>query len=93
MGISQATDVQPRQLLGVKAYELWDEVVLYSPIHKMAFSFNSSAQTIWELCDGKHTLVEISQELGRRFNSSEAELLSDVKATVMKLGQLGLLEL
>jgi hypothetical protein len=93
MDISQATEIHPRQLMGVKAYELWDEMVLYSPVHKMAFSLNSSARAVWDLCNGKRTLVEISQELGQRFNSSESELLSDVKATVIKLGQLGLLEL
>jgi hypothetical protein len=93
MNTSQTTEIHPRQLMGVKAYDLWDEMVLYSPVHNMAFSINSSAQVIWELCDGKHTLVEISQELGQRFNSSEVELLSEVRATVIKLRQLGLLEM
>ena len=29
----------------------------------MDYSRNSSAKAIWELCDGKHNIVEISQEL------------------------------
>jgi hypothetical protein len=30
----------------------------------MDYSRNSSAKAIWELCDGKHNIVEINQEPG-----------------------------
>ena len=90
--MSQANS-QPCHLDNVKIYNLFDEMVLYSPRHEMAFSLNYSARAIWDLCDGQHTVLEISQELGQNFNGSAVDLLSDVTATVDQFHSFGLLTL
>ena len=87
------TNSYPHQVSSIESHNLWDEAVLYSPTQVMAFSLNHSAKAIWELCDGKHTIVEISEELGQNFDRSGAELLSEVEETVIQLHELGLLEL
>lgn len=84
---------QPCQLFGIKEYSILDESVLYCPEREIAFSLNSSAKAIWKLCDGRHTIFEISKKIGQRFGCSGTELLSDVKTSIMKLYTHGLLEM
>ena len=89
---------RPFRLKGVEEHSLLDEMVLYIPESEMAFSFNNSAKTIWELCDGRHTIAEISQEIGQRLGVSgdsllASELLSNVIEAITQLHNLGLLEL
>ena len=83
----------PCRVNGIKEHSLSDESVLYCPEREMAFSLNKSAKAIWELCDGSHTIVNISQKLSKRFGFSGTELLSDVTAAITKLQKLSLLEL
>jgi hypothetical protein len=79
------SDARPRKSEGFEADELMDEMVLYSPNHETAISLNSSARAIWELCDGVSTVLEISQELGRRLGCDGALLLPDVLTAVAQL--------
>ncbi len=76
----------------IEEHILLDEIVLYYPEREVAFSLSSSAKAIWELCDGKHTVIEISQKLGSRFGYSREKLLSDVTTAIIKLQKLSLLE-
>lgn len=89
---------RPFRLKGVEEHSLLDEMVLYIPESDMAFSFNNSTKTIWELCDGRHTIADISQEIGQSlgvFGDSllARELLSDVIEAITQLHNFGLLEL
>lgn len=81
------------RLNDVKKYSLPDEIMLYFPEHEKAFVLNSSATSIWELCDGKRTIVQISQELGQRFGCCGDELLHDVIDAITQLRKHGLLKL
>ena len=88
----------PCRLNGIEEYSLGEEMLLYFSDFEKGFSLNGSSKAIWELCDGRHTLVEISQELGKRLGVSGndlllCELLSDVIATTTQLRDLGILEL
>jgi hypothetical protein len=83
---------RPCRRNGIEEHILLDEIVLYYPEPEVAFSLSSSAKAIWELCDGKHTVIEISQKLSKRFACSETELLSDVTTAITKLQKLSLLE-
>jgi coenzyme PQQ biosynthesis protein PqqD len=71
---------------------LGNDVLLYTPELAKAFSLNHSAQAVWDLCDGQRSLVEISQELARRYDAAPEALLADVQKTVAQLRDLGLLE-
>ena len=83
---------RPCRRNGIEEHILMDEIVLYYQEREVAFSLNSSAKAIWELCDGKHTVIEISQKLSKRLGCSGTELLSDVTTAITKLQKLSLLE-
>ena len=84
---------RPLRLGSISDYGLEDEVLLYSSRSERVFSLNSSAKAIWELCDGGHTIIEIGQELGHRFDCSGDELLDDIIDALRKFREHGLLEL
>lgn len=76
----------------LQEHALWDEMLLYAPGQELAFSLNAPAKAIWELCDGRHSLAAICEELGRRFHCPAATLQADVHKAVARLQQLGLVE-
>ncbi|MGK7945079.1 MAG: PqqD family protein [Microcystaceae cyanobacterium] len=88
--------MNPCKLKDLEEYPLGVEMLLYSADKAIGVSLNSSAMNIWQLCNGKHTLIEISQELGKIYEIESQELinqlLEDVKATVEQFSQLGILE-
>ena len=49
--------------------ELDGEVLIYDKKTDKAFSLNKTSARIWELCDGKHSLSEISHLLGEKLNA------------------------
>jgi Coenzyme PQQ synthesis protein D (PqqD) len=83
---------RPFRLESVSDYGLEDEVLLYSSRSERVFSLNSSAKAIWELCDGRHTIIEIGQELGQRVGCSGDELRYDIIDAINKFREHGLLE-
>lgn len=89
--------MRPWRLQGIEEQSLGDEMLLYCPELEVGVSLNSSAVAIWKLCDGQHTLVEISRELGCQLGISEPELLEelleDIEATVAQFNELGILKI
>jgi hypothetical protein len=83
---------RPCRLKSVKDYCVMDEVLLYSPQAQMAFSLNSSARAVWELCDGEHTALEICEELQKSFDVSHERMIVEVQETIRRLEELQLLE-
>jgi hypothetical protein len=73
--------------------DLLEEMLLYTPETERAFALNGSAKAIWELCNGGHTVLQISRELGERFGCRDEELLPDVMQAVFNLNRYGLLNL
>lgn len=47
--------------------DLGGEFLIYSAVQKEIHVINPTAQLIWELCDGRHTVDEIAQELHAHF--------------------------
>ena len=88
-GSSAAVPVRKR---GVSTYEVMHELVLYDAEQEAALSLNVSAKAIWELCDGHHTVADISRELAETLGCAVADLQADVEATVEQFRALGLLE-
>jgi pyrroloquinoline quinone biosynthesis protein D len=54
---------------------------------------NPTGAAIVELCDGKHTFVQILSLLARRYNSTPASLSTDVSEYLDRLRERGLVEL
>lgn len=97
MNVLQSTALHPHRSLNLEEYNLGDERLVYCPKLEIGISLNRSAVEIWDLCDGDHTLLEIAQELTHRFGFDDSdiveELLVDVEATILQLGELGLVEI
>jgi hypothetical protein len=84
--------LRPSRLSSIRERRFGDELRLYVPEHELA-TLNHSAAAIWQLCDGKRTIEEISEELGPCVGRSGVALLPDVIQGVTRLHELGLLEL
>lgn len=82
--------VVPRAAVGVTAYELDDEVVLYDAGGGQAFVLNRSGATIWGLCDGNRDLSAIARELAAAYDLPLEQALNDVRELVDDLKRAGL---
>ena len=69
------------------------EMLLYNAETETIHVLNSTAQLIWDLCDGKHSAAEIAQVVRTRFSVADGyDILDDVQRTLALFASLGLLE-
>jgi hypothetical protein len=69
------------------------DIVLYDEDAKEIHVLNYTAFTVWELCDGKHSLKDIETIMRRKFSIDEDhDVLEDVRRVVDTLFNKGLLE-
>ena len=47
--------------------KIGDETVLYNTETRLVHILNSTAERVWELCDGKHDIAEIKDGLRQEF--------------------------
>jgi pyrroloquinoline quinone biosynthesis protein D len=72
--------------------DMGDEFLIYSAEHKELHVINPTAQRIWELCDGKHSLQTIEDELRAHFSIPPAtDIAGDILKTVNIFKDKGLL--
>ena len=50
--------------------ELPDELLIYDLIRHKAYCLNKSAAVVWNLCDGKNTIVELTHKSAKALNGS-----------------------
>lgn len=81
---------RPVRRNGAAAVELDDNVALYDDVGQLLIMLNSSAAVIWECCDGATTLDDMVRELAAAHPDDAAEIGEDVRQTVRKLVELGL---
>jgi hypothetical protein len=55
--------------------EVGDELMIYDLDKNKAFCLNQTSAAIWHLCDGKKSLLEISEEFGKKSKASADENL------------------
>lgn len=77
---------------GVVRQELEAEAVLYHSATGKIHILNKTAERIWELCDGKHSLADMEADLRKRFQiSAETQVSQDIKETIEEFNSDGLL--
>ncbi|MGB7059216.1 MAG: PqqD family protein [Geitlerinemataceae cyanobacterium] len=90
------SQLRPRKVPEIEEYSFGDEMLLALSDRGIATSLNSSAQAIWQLCDGCQTLDQMSTMLADRFGFSQEvlrqELWKQVTETIAQFDRLGLLE-
>ena len=72
------------------AVALDDNLALYDEVGQFLILLNTSAATVWELCDGATTVDEMVHALTRVHPDQAVEIREDVRQTVGKLAELGL---
>jgi hypothetical protein len=85
--------VKPTRKAGIVIQDIGGETMLYSSDDKAVHVLNATAQLIWELCDGDHSLAEMEQAIRSQFAvPAEAQVLKDVERTLSIFASKGLLQ-
>ncbi|MFC1462358.1 PqqD family protein [Verrucomicrobiota bacterium] len=63
---------------GLWTQELGDEAAIYDRGDQQLHALNPSAAMIWQLCDGKHDVDTIAEELTRRFDAPIDQIRPEV---------------
>jgi hypothetical protein len=82
--------VRPRQRPGLDSYEVGGEMVVLPADGDRVYALNESGKEVFTRCDGRHSLEDIVEALGERFDASDAVLMADVSTAIFDLQDLGL---
>jgi hypothetical protein len=84
----------------IREFRVGDEAVLVLPedgrgpaepqAATRALTLNRSGRAIWDLCDGVHSISEITDALAARFSADREVLARDVLETLANFSQLGI---
>ncbi len=70
-----------------------DEMMLFIEGTQVLHALNTTAWAVWDLCDGSRTISELAAELSGATGHPFDAVLTDVRASVERLGALALLDL
>ena len=74
--------------------ELLDnEILLFCSSENKSYYFNQSASLIWQLCDGRHTVAEITKMIAEVYPKAASEMDEDVGQTLGLFLEYGCIEL
>lgn len=71
-------DMVPRRREGVLAQHVMDKVVLLDPANGQYYALDEVSGRIWELCDGEHSVAELSSVISREFDAPAEVITADV---------------
>jgi hypothetical protein len=83
-------DSVPVRREGASAVELDDNIAVYDDVGQLMILLNSSAGAVWNLCDGSTTVHEMVGELAEAYPDDAAVIGDDVRETLRKLAEMGL---
>lgn len=92
------TLITPIRRAAIIPYPLDDESVLYDPAFHTVHYLNTTAQKVWEYCDGSNSVDDIADRLARAFelppaaDSLRKQLREDVSATLNTMAKDGLID-
>jgi hypothetical protein len=73
--------------------DLGDEFLIYSAEHKEIHVINPTAQLIWNMCDGEHSISDIEEQIRVHFSiPPERDIVGDIQSTLDIFRNKGLLE-
>ena len=86
------TTIKPRSRSDVITRAVRSKRILYDNLSKTSHVLNETAEFIWNLCDGEHTVAEIATEVRAFFDvPADADLEADIERTLGVLKKKGLL--
>jgi hypothetical protein len=81
---------RPLRRTGASTVELDDNVAVYDDVGQLLILLNTSAAAVWERCDGATPVDDMVRALAVSHGTDAAEIADDVRQTVDKLFELGL---
>jgi len=86
-------DSVPRRRHGATGVPMDDNVAVYDDVGQLLILLNPGAAAVWERCDGTTTFGALVAGLVEEYRSETAAAIEeDVRLTVRKLADLGLVE-
>ena len=84
---------KPLRRQGILSKGLGNEIVIYDKDGKTIHVLNCTAHTIWELCDGSHTLPEMEQIIRARFAIPDGkdDVAADIQCVLTEFAKKGLI--
>ena len=80
----------PTRRAGASTVELDDNVAVYDDVGQLLILLNTSAAAVWQHCDGTATVDDMVRALAAAHPDDAADIGDDVRQTVRKLVELGL---
>ena len=80
---------RPHPVPGYQMEVLDGEILLFHPASTKVMYSNRSGALIWQLCDGKHTVTDISHLLGAAYPESADQIPSQVRHTLQTFAKHG----
>lgn len=72
--------------------EIGDEISLYDPSSERVVVLNTTASDVWRLAEGDFTFDQVLELLSKAYGVESATIHDEVRGTVDRLRQEGLLE-
>jgi len=69
-----------------------DELLLFHPSDKKIYQLNATAALVWQLCNGKHTVDEITMLLLDAYPNAGEVLVHEADMTIQQLLSQGVIE-
>ena len=85
-------DSVPARHEGASVVRLDDNLAVYDDVGQLMILLNSSAGAVWNLCDGSTTVAAMVRELAEMYPDEAPVIGDDVRGTLRKLAELGLVE-
>lgn len=84
---------RPVRKPGITVKDIGGETLLHSTEEEAIHILNPTAQLIWELCDGEHTVKDMEQVVKARFSvADEHDVAGDIRRTLEAFANKGLLK-
>ena len=84
---------RPRRRPGLVPFVVANELVLLSPGSETTYALNESAASIWNLCDGEHTPLDMLTALRACYEGKNVSILADITSALFRFHHLGLIDL
>ena len=73
---------KPRRQPDYRLEMIDNELLLFHPTHEKILYCNETASLIWQLCDGRRTIQEITDLLSAAYPEAADVITGEVKATL-----------
>ncbi len=84
--------LRPLKLGGPELYSVADEAVLVPEQGTDIFALNATGARVWEMCDGRHSLLDMHDKLCARFDGDKVQVMADMATALFRFRSLDLLE-